>query len=341
MMTSWSYNARWWHPHPKGVVCQLCPHCCVLGAHHKEGLCGLRFWEAGELRTRGFGCVVALQLDPIEKKPLYHFLPGTSTLSMGLNGCNLSCRFCQNWTLSAQPLNSENAVAMSADELVERAIRSGAASLAFTYNEPLIAGEFWLEVASGAHQHGLKTVAVSNGFATPKAAQDFFGQMDAANVDLKAFRDSFYREYCGGALAPVLHSLKEIKALKTCHLEITNLLIPQKNDDAEEIVEMSRWIFNELGAEVPLHFTAFHRAHLAMDWPLEYRTTPQEARRLAMAEGLNYVYTGNLEDPEGSTTFCEQCGFTVAERKGLILSSIALNQGKCPQCGGVIPGVWY
>lgn len=165
--------------------------------------------------------------------------------------------------------------------------------------------------------------------------------MDAANVDLKAFRDPFYRDLCGGALAAVLHTLKEIKALNTCHLEITNLLIPQKNDDAEEIVEMSRWIFNELGAEVPLHFTAFHRAYLAMDWPLEYRTTPQEARRLAMAEGLNYVYTGNIEDPEGSTTLCERCGFAVVERRGLQSTSIALNQGKCPRCGGVVPGVWF
>lgn len=332
--------ARWWHPHESGAVCRLCPHACVLNAHRSEGLCGLRFWNGTELRTRGWGGVAAVHLDPVEKKPLFHFMPGSKTFSLGMTGCNLSCSFCQNWSLSADRSGNADWLALTPGEIVARAQAMGAQSVAFTYNEPLIAAEFWLEVAALCHREGLKTIAVSNGYATPTVAREFYGAMNAVNIDLKAFQDSFYQQICGCHLAPVLHTLKEIRDLPNCHLEITTLLVAGKNDDAKEIVELSRWVLNELGADVPVHFTAFHPDYLAKQWTTEFVTTPQEARRLALAEGLRFVYTGNIEDPEGSATGCPGCGSLLIARAGFGVVRNRLAMGCCPDCGAELPGVW-
>lgn len=332
--------ARWWHLHGDGCVCRLCPHACVLDAKRPEGFCGLRFWNGIELRTRGFGGAAAMHLDPVEKKPLYHFLPGSQTLSLGMTGCNLNCKFCQNWSLSADREGQDGWIPLRPEEIVERALAQGARSVAFTYNEPLIAAEFWLEVAALCHARGLKTIAVSNGYATPGAAREFYGAMDAVNIDVKAFRTGFYQDVCGGHLAPVLHTLKEIQALGSCHLEITTLLVPQRNDDAEEIVQLCRWVAQELGPDVPLHFSAWHPDYLALDWPTEYVTTPVEARRLALAEGLHFVYTGNLLDFTGSRTFCPRCGAVLVRRDGFCVYEDRLIDGCCPDCHAQVAGVW-
>jgi len=335
-----SRKAKWWHARGDGVVCCLCPHCCQLGPEQPEGRCGLRFWRDGVLHTRGTQGALALHLDPVEKKPLYHFLPGTQTFSLGMDGCNLACKFCQNWSLSASRGEPAGWTVLSASEIAAKALELGAHSVSFTYNEPLIAAEFWIEVAEECHRQGLKTIAVSNGFALPAVVREFFGVMDAANVDLKAFRDPFYRDVCGGHLAPVLRTLQEIKALGSCHLEITNLLVPRQNDDAQEIVEMSRWIAEELGVSVPLHFSAWHPDFLALDWPNDYRTDVHEARRLAMNEGLQFVYTGNVRDFTGSSTLCPGCGAEIILRDGFAVTENRLRQGACSFCGFAVAGCW-
>ena len=334
--------ARWWHPHGDGAVCRLCPHACALGAKQPEGFCGVRWWDGHELRTRNWGGAAALHLDPVEKKPLYHFLPGSRAYSLGMYGCNLSCQFCQNWGLSMArgPVPGEW-VELTPASIVESALGLGARSVAFTYNEPLLGAEFWLEVASLCHERGLYALAVSNGFAAPEAAKDFYGAMDGANIDLKSFCGSFYRQICSGSLASVLHTLRLVRELGSCHLEITNLLVPGKNDDAEEIVEMCRWIRSELGPEVPLHFSAWHPDYQAASWPeVPYRTDVREARRLALSEGLCHVYTGNISDSEGACTYCPGCGEMLIRREGFAVKENTLREGACPACGRRLNGQW-
>jgi pyruvate formate lyase activating enzyme len=286
-------------------------------------------------RTSGF-CV-----DPIEKKPLHHFLPGSSVLSFGTVGCNLSCRFCQNWKLSRSGDLGLLTDRVTPEAIAERARRQGCRSVAFTYNEPATMLEFVSDVAEACHAQGIATVAVTAGYLEDAARRDFFTHLDAANVDLKAFSDDFYRRVVGGSLKPVLDTLRYLVHETKVWTEITTLLIPGLNDSDDDIRRLCHWIASDLGVEVPLHFSAFHPAHRMLDIPPTPRATLTRARELAREAGLKYVYTGNVRDLEGGTTRCPGCGGTVIQRDGYQLLDLNLqDDGTCGHCGRPIAGVY-
>lgn len=332
--------ARWWHASGAQVVCELCPNECRIGTDGARGVCGLRFRKEGALWTRGWNGAAAVHLDPVEKKPLHHFLPGSRTLSLGLVGCNLGCLHCQNWSLSASRGGAPMPISLTPEAIADRALREEAASVSFTYNEPLISAEFWIETAKECRRRGLRTIAVTNGYANPGCAREFFGHMDAANVDLKGFSEDFYKSVCKGSLEPVLRTLREIVALGTCHLELATLLIPTKNDDDAELREMARWVVGHLGAETPLHVSAFHPDYRMLDVPGTSLEEVVRVRTLLREEGLAYVYSGNVADPGGSDTLCPGCGAQLLERSGFDVLVNRLVDGKCPDCGRPVPGVW-
>ncbi|MFA4945485.1 MAG: AmmeMemoRadiSam system radical SAM enzyme [Lentisphaeria bacterium] len=289
------FPAAWWHAEGEVAVCDLCPHGCRLKAG-ALGRCGVRLNQGGRLVSLVHGRPAAVHVDPIEKKPLYHFLPGTYSFSIGTVGCNLGCLFCQNWELStakaALPTRPPPADFTPA-RIAAMARIEGCQSVSLTYNEPTVWAEYGLEIAKAAHAAGLKTVSVTNGYIQPAAAAEFYRHIDAANVDLKAFDDDFYRRLCGGRLEPVLAALKLLRRLGV-HLEVTNLLIPGENDGAPGIRELCRWVVSELGAATPLHFSAFYPAHKLLDKPVTPRRTLDLAAGIAAAEGLRHVHLGNL-----------------------------------------------
>lgn len=335
-----SASARWWRSDGDAIVCELCPQMCRIVHDQDAGGCGVRYRSGAELRTRAWGGAMVAHLDPIEKKPLYHVLPGSATFSLGMRGCNLDCRHCQNWTLSADRRTEDPPLAVSPEDIAAEALRRGAASVAFTYNEPLISAEFWIEVARECRRRSLRVVAVTNGYANPEVAREFFAHMDAANVDLKSFSDRFYVRICRGRLRPVLRTLEEIRAIGTCFLEITTLLIPGRNDDPKELEALGRWVVDHLGADTPLHVSAFHPDHQLLDHP---PTTPAQialARRVLLEQGLRFVYSGNVHDPAGESTRCPDCGALLLERSGFTVLADHLQDGNCPSCGRPIPGLW-
>ncbi len=332
--------ARWWHLNGSIVECELCPHRCHLLEHGARGTCGLRYRSEDELRTFGWGGVATAQLDPIEKQPLYHFLPGSMTFSVGMHGCNLACDPCQNWILSTHRNGSEMPIRSTPQQIVREALQYGAASVSFSCNEPLISAEFWIEVAEQTRAAGLKTVAVTNGYAEPECASEFFSKMDAANVGLKGFSERFYREICQGRLGPVLHNLKRIRNLETCHLELTLLLIPSKNDEEQDLCAMSRWIRDQLGSETPLHLTAFHPDHKAIDWPPARLDHLHRACEIAAGEGLQNVYFGSVFSPLLSSTLCTACRTTLVEREGFQVRRNRITQSACPVCTHGVHGVF-
>lgn len=291
-------------------------------------------------RSSGF-CV-----DPIEKKPLHHFFPGTPVLSFGTAGCNLTCKFCQNWTISKAADMDRLTDAASPDDIARTARSLGCRSVAFTYNDPVVFLEYATDVARACHAHGLKTVAVTAGYMTAPARADFYTHMDAANVDLKAFTETFYQGLCSGRLAPVLDTLLYLRHETRVWLEITTLLIPGHNDGDAEIRALAEWVLGRLGADIPVHFSAFHP-----DWRMEGTpptppATLSRARRIAMAAGLRYVYTGNVHDRDGGTTLCPGCGAPVIVRDWYRLNHWSLvrgqgaGEGRCSACGSAIPGLF-
>lgn len=334
-MTVPSGPARWWHTRKSTIICDLCPRSCQL-AENQQGACGVRYAESGKLWTLVRNAHSGWAVDPIEKKPLYHFLPGSKALSFGTMGCNLACRFCQNWRLSQgkppgglQPADPASIVAQAQKSLCP--------SVAFTYNEPIISGEYGIEVAQACREAGLNTLAISSGYIAPKARSAFFQMMDAANIDLKSFSEAFYRDLCKAHLAPVLETLEYLVS-QPLWLEVTNLLIPGRNDSSQELKELARWIALHLGQNVPLHFTAFHPDFRMRDTPPTPPATLHRAQAIAQDQGLRYVYTGNTQDREGSTTHCPSCGATLIEREGFHILAMRLSMGACPDCGTTIPG---
>lgn len=280
-------------------------------------------------------------VDPIEKKPLYHFLPGSRTLSFGTLGCNLSCLYCQNAALSHPEDESALHPAPTPEAIAENAVRSGCGSVSFTYNEPVISIEFVLEVAAACRARGIRTVAVTAGYVSEAAGLEFFRAMDAANVDLKAFSDNFYRRLCGARLQPVLDTLKRIRGETDCWLELTTLLIPGENDGEDELDRMCRWVAENLGSDVPMHFSAFHPSFRFRDRTPTDPAIPRWARRMAMERGLRYAYTGNIADREGQNTDCPVCGLAVVEREGFLETRSRLRPGGvCPGCGSIVAGYW-
>jgi pyruvate formate lyase activating enzyme len=333
------YPARWWHRLPDGrIQCDLCPRDCKLH-EGQRGLCFVRRRVGDAMVLTTYGRSSGFCVDPIEKKPLNHFYPGSAVFSFGTAGCNLACKFCQNWDISKSTEMDRLMDRASPDEIAEAALATGCKSVAFTYNDPVIFAEYAMDTADACHARGLKTVAVTAGYIHAEPRRDFYAKMDAANVDLKAFTEEFYFKLTGAHLAPVLDTLKYLVHETDVWTEITTLLIPTKNDSDEELRALSRWVARELGPHVPLHFTAFHPDWKLTDLPPTPPATLARARRIALEEGLHYVYTGNVHDTEGGTTFCPSCHAALIERDWhRILRYELTEDGRCPHCATAIAG---
>jgi pyruvate formate lyase activating enzyme len=333
------HPARWWHLLDDGrLQCDLCPRDCKLH-EGQRGACFVRKREGDVMMLTTYGRSSGFCIDPIEKKPLNHFYPGSSVLSFGTAGCNLACKFCQNWDISKSRDMERLADRAAPRDIALAAQRAGARSVAFTYNDPVIFAEYAMDVADACHELEVQTVAVTAGYMHDAPRREFYARMDAANVDLKAFSEEFYLKLTGSHLQPVLDTLKYLKHETTVWFEITTLLIPTRNDSDDEIYRMSKWIHAELGDEVPLHFTAFHPDWKLTDLPPTPAATLTRAREIAMGEGLRYVYTGNVHDTEGGTTSCPGCSEAVIGRDWHhILFHHVSGDGLCSRCGTAIAG---
>jgi len=332
---------RYWHRLDDGrVQCDLCPRFCKL-RDGQQGLCFVRARRGDEVVLTSYGRSSGFCVDPIEKKPLNHFLPGTPVLSFGTAGCNLACKFCQNWDISKSREIDTLADEASPETIARAASELGCRSVAFTYNDPVIFIEYAIDVADACRQRGIKTVAVTAGEICDEPRVEFFRHMDAANVDLKAFTERFYAKVCAGHLQPVLDTLTYLKHETDVWFEITNLVIPGENDSEREIDEMTRWIVEKLGPDVPVHFSAFHPDFKMMDTPPTPPATLSRSRRIALANGVRYAYTGNVHDPEGDRTSCHGCGRALIERDWYELTAWHLtDDGRCRRCGTACAGVF-
>lgn len=331
--------ARWWHALPDGrIQCDLCPRDCRLHEGQRAA-CFVRGMRDGKMLLTTYGRSSGFCLDPIEKKPLNHFLPGSRVLSFGTAGCNLACKFCQNWDIS-KSRDMDRLLDSAPPEAIAKAAQvHGAASVAFTYNDPVIFAEYALDTAAACHALGIRTVAVTAGYLHREPARELFAAMDAANIDLKAFSDEFYVKLCGGKLQPVLDCIALVHHETDCWIELTTLLIPGRNDTDDELHALSRWVASELGPDVPLHFTAFHPDWKLTDLPSTPLSTLRRAREIALEAGLHFVYTGNLPNPEGTTTFCPACRNPLIERQGYRIVRYQIDaDSHCAACGRKIPG---
>ena len=327
------------------IQCTICPRHCTLSEEGEReergwqtGFCGVRTFRNGNIALISPNQTTGFAVDPVEKKPLNHFYPGSKILSFGGIGCNLSCRFCQNAHTAQSRDLSLLTVSASPDEVVQLAKLHHCESVAFTYNEPIISAEYVGDVAAACHRAGLKTVAVSNGYISETCRSLFFDRMDAANIDLKSFSETFYRDYCGGELEPVKETLRYLAKSNTW-LEVTTLLIPTLNDSDQEVGELCDWFARHLGREVPLHFSAFRPANKLQSIPLAPPQALFRAREIAMSSGLRYVYTGNIDDPAGQSTHCPQCGQTVISRTRYVVDEYQIDEEYCCKyCGQTIAG---
>jgi pyruvate formate lyase activating enzyme len=306
----------------------------------QAGFCFIRRHTEGRLETLGYGRTTGFAVDPIEKKPLNHFLPGTGILSFGTAGCNLGCKFCQNWDISKARIDDTRSHVATPDQVVALAKRHDCPSIAFTYNDPVIIGEYVVDVSRAAREGGLKSVAVTAGYITPEARPDVFRYLDGANVDLKAFTERFYQKVTLSELAPVLDTLIWIRNETDVWLELTTLLIPGLNDDPQEIRRECDWIAAHLGPATPLHFTAFHPDYRMRDIPATPLATVLGARKIARDAGLIHVYVGNVIDDEGQTTFCSGCGAALITRRWHDVRTNRLIDGACGACGTPLPGIF-
>jgi pyruvate formate lyase activating enzyme len=346
-------TAKYWKKIEEGpragqIECLLCPRGCKL-KEEKRGVCFVRRVVDGELKLTTYGRSSGFCIDPIEKKPLSHFYPNTPVLSFGTVGCNLTCMYCQNWDISSNMQDDMMASTAPPSAIAKAAKHMSCKSVAFTYNDPIVFLEYACDTAAACQEIGLKTVAVTNGYINSEPRKEMFKNMDAVNVDLKGFSDRFYQKLCKATLQPVLDTLLYIKNETDCWLEITNLVIPKENDSEKEIEAMTKWIRDNLGKEVPVHFTAFHPDYrMVQSHPPTPLETLKTAQTIARGNDLLYVYTGNVRDEGGSTTYCPQCGDVVIGRDGYELTEYHLSeQGKCRGCGHVIaghfdesPGTW-
>jgi pyruvate formate lyase activating enzyme len=332
---------RFWHRLDDGrIQCDVCPRACKL-QEGQRGLCFVRMRRDDQVVLTTYGRSSGFCVDPIEKKPLNHFLPGTPVLSFGTAGCNLACRFCQNWDISKSREIDILSGRADPEELARAAEALRCRSVAFTYNDPVIFMEYAVDIADACHELGIKAVAVTAGYIRPEPRGEFYRHMDAANVDLKGFSEDFYHRICAGHLGPVLETLEYLKHETTVWFEITNLLIPGLNDSDRELDAMTAWVVEHLGPDVPMHFTAFHPDWKMRDRPPTPPATLTRARSIAIANGIRYAYTGNVHDPEGSSTYCQACGELLIERDWYRLGAWALTaDGRCQRCGTACPGVF-
>ena len=334
-----NYFGRWWHALDDGrIQCDLCPRDCRLH-DGQRGACFVRMREGDRMILTTYGRSSGFCVDPVEKKPLNHFYPGSAILSFGTAGCNLACKFCQNHDISKSREMDTLADQASPETIARAAEKLGCKSVAFTYNDPVIFAEYAMDVADACHDQGVKTVAVTAGYIHAEPRREFYAKMDAANVDLKAFTDDFYFKICGGRLQPVLDTLVYLVKETDVWTEITTLLIPGKNDSDEELKAECKWIRQNLGPDVPLHFTAFHPDWKMTDVPHTPAATLTRAREIAQLAGLNYVYTGNVHDEFGGSTYCPSCKQPVIRRDWYDIRGYALDaSGACTHCGTPIPG---
>lgn len=334
-----NFPTKYWTKLADGRVrCDVCPQHCTL-REGKRGSCFVRKHHHGEIVLTSYGRSSGFCIDPIEKKPLNHFYPGSSVLSFGTAGCNLSCKFCQNWDISKSRQIDSLCDGAQPEQLARAALRYGCKSLAFTYNDPVIFLEYAVDTAIAAKESGIKSVAVSAGYICEQPRAEFYQHMDAANIDLKGFTEHFYHKICHGHLAPVLETLAYLKHETDVWFEITNLLIPDENDDDKELHQMCQWIVENLGANIPLHFSAFHPDFKMLNKQRTPLSTLLKARDIALSYGLNYVYCGNVHDTASDSTYCPKCNNRVIERDWYELGEYKLdNSGYCQHCGYLIPG---
>lgn len=332
---------KYWHRLEDGrIQCDLCPRFCKLH-EGQRGFCFVRACQGGQIVLTTYGRSSGFCVDPIEKKPLYHFLPGTAVLSFGTAGCNLGCKFCQNWDISKSREIDALADAASPEQIARGAIELGCRSVAFTYNDPVVFHEYAIDVAAACRARGVKTVAVTAGEVCPEPRAEFYRWMDAANVDLKSFSEKFYHDICAGHLAPVLDTLVYLKHETNVWLEITTLLIPGLNDAEDELDRLSQWVVDRLGPDVPLHFTAFHPDFRMLDRPPTPPTTLRRAREIAIRNGLRYAYVGNVHDKDAESTYCHKCGKLLIGRDWYELIAWNLRpDGSCSQCTARLAGVF-
>ncbi len=334
-----SREASYWEALDDGWIrCLLCPRTCAVPPGGR-GYCEVRENRDGVYYTLTYGNPCAVHVDPIEKKPFYHFLPTTTAFSIATAGCNLDCRFCQNWHISqARPEELSN-YNLPPSDLVDAAVRSGCSSNAYTYSEPTIFYEYMLECAKIARERGLRNVYHSNGFINEEPLRELCPYLDAANVDLKGMSEEYYRDMTGGRLAPVLRSLR-ILVEEGVHLEITTLIVPGRNDDEEMLRRQCGWIRENLGPDVPLHFSRFHPQHRLRDLPPTPVETLERARNIARDAGLKFVYIGNVPGHEANSTYCASCGERIIARVGYSVQVLGVTGGVCDHCGAPVPGVW-
>ena len=340
MITSKLKIADWWEVQANGKIkCTLCPRYCTMGEGQK-GFCYIRENIDGKLYSTGYGRPTGFAVDPIEKKPLSHFLPGTDVLSFGTAGCNLGCKFCQNWSMSKAKLDEVNSLTASPEDVVKLALKYDTPSIAYTYNDPTIFGEYVIDISRLAREERIKSVMVTAGYIDKEARKDVYKYIDAANVDLKAFTESFYHNLTSSHLNDVLDTLIWLKNETDVWIELTTLLIPGENDSPDEIKKMCSWVVKNLGDEVPHHFTAFHPDFKMRD--IE-RTSPKildTARKIAAEEGIKYCYSGNVHDTKGQTTYCPNCKEPLIIRDWHSVLSNRIIDGRCNNCSTKIAGVF-
>lgn len=329
-----NHPTTYWHKLKNGrVQCDLCPRYCKLD-EGQRGMCFVRKRENDQIVLTTYGRSSGYCIDPIEKKPLNHFLPGTPVLSFGTAGCNLACKFCQNWDISKSREMDTLADQASPETIARAAVQMGCRSVAFTYNDPVIFLEYAVDVAQACHEQGINSVAVTAGYICDEPRMEFYKHMDAANVDLKGFSNEFYKKLCASELQPVLDTLLYLKHETAVWFEITNLIIPSWNDSDAELEAMTQWVVENLGSDVPMHFSAFHPDFKMMDLPRTPASTLTRARDIAIKNGIRYAYTGNVHDKKGDTTFCHNCGSALIERDWYELHGWYLDgNGRCQTCG--------
>ncbi|MCD6352010.1 MAG: AmmeMemoRadiSam system radical SAM enzyme [Armatimonadetes bacterium] len=332
-------KARYWKPlGNKRVECLLCPKKCQVG-DRERGFCGVRENRGGVYYTLVYGSAAAARPDPIEKKPLFHFLPGTLAYSIATAGCNMNCKDCQNWELSQARPEQLRTQPLPPAEVARQARLTGCRSIAYTYNEPTIFYEYMYDTAVEGRKHGLRSVVITAGYINQKPLRALIPRVDAIKVDLKGFSDAFYRRYCAGALGPVLETIKTIHAAGRW-LELVVLIVPGINDAASSIEAMCKWIRNNLGPEVPVHFTRFFPNYQLRNLPPTPLATLERCYNIARRVGLHFVYLGNVPSSPAQNTVCPGCGKTLIERRGYSILANRLKHGRCPYCGRKIPGVW-
>ena len=332
--------AKWWEIQPNGkILCTLCPRYCTIG-NGQKGFCFIRENIDNKLYSIGYGRPTGFAVDPIEKKPLNHFLPGTDILSFGTAGCNLGCKFCQNWTTSKAKLDDLNSLEASPEDVINLAKRYQTPSIAYTYNDPTIFGEYVIDISKLAREEGIKSVMVTAGYIDKEARKDVYKYIDAANVDLKGFTERFYWKNTYSHLNDVLDTLIWLKNETDVWFEITTLLIPDENDSQEEVINECNWILKNLGENIPLHFTAFHPDFKMRDKDRTPEKTLTDARKIAMDMGIKYCYVGNIYNAEGQTTYCPNCNEKLIKRNWHSVLSNNLKDGKCKKCGQKIEGVF-